>query len=541
MDITAILQSPPETLVPVGWVRDHLLPEPNPELVRFLLSIEVAGAYWAGVIRGEIAAPLAGAGRLAHGEFKEHQQPSRNMPKWREKYGEKGRSRVTVFTRPDESPYVYIEWWSDGKRKVRRLDIQGVPVTNPRVARLVALVAVNRLEASYTEDFWKAMPSLPEISADVSRILGIPEDRDRPVAPAASQPGTASGTVGELFSRWYSMQEANLKKKSIARRHWEEAFDSETVVAGLRPADVNETIKLVAKKKEWSVKTIANYASILVMAFTYARDQLQWKGPAPDLIKVPKVKIPDTGALTYEESEYQDLLDVVLRVITRMKTEQLDRIERRNVDTCLLAGGALSICGTIARRVEQVISTEVGSVERRKLVVEDNEINVLEFRFPLTSEKAERFQDADFTVAWISDLEHPKEYMILTALLDTKAVQESGLLFPSLPRIRSLDDSLPSASIAQNTIRRYLRQVETEAGVPSIKNRGFHGLKRLAATRCKTEEELELVALVSNTSMTMLERYHKKLGTFKNDHTRRTQLNSIRRQMGNGTETPAAP
>ena len=110
MDVRTLLDAPPETLVPVGWVREHILPEPDPVLVQYRLALQVASSYWAGVILGELPPPLARAGRIPHGERNDHREARRQMSKaWREKFGTKGVSRVTLFTRPGESPYIYIE------------------------------------------------------------------------------------------------------------------------------------------------------------------------------------------------------------------------------------------------------------------------------------------------------------------------------------------------------------------------------------------------------------------------------------------------
>lgn len=64
MNVVKLLSAPEESLVPVGWVRKHLVPEPDPSVVQLRVAIEVASEYWVGVMLGKLDLPLARAGRL---------------------------------------------------------------------------------------------------------------------------------------------------------------------------------------------------------------------------------------------------------------------------------------------------------------------------------------------------------------------------------------------------------------------------------------------------------------------------------------------
>ena len=159
------------------------------------------------------------------------------------------------------------------------------------------------------------------------------------------------------------------------------------------------------------------------------------------------------------------------------------------------------------------------------------EVEALEFRFPWSTEKAKEFKDAKHTIVRLNEVEHTLQFRIVNLLLQTRGVQESGLLFPSMPVGGTLGDKARSVSISQTSMRKYLRKVEDEAHVQSIPKRAYHGLKRLAVTRCESEEEMELIRRLSNTSREMVMSYHKRLGTFENQSTLKAQEESLRERL----------
>lgn len=541
MDVRALLEAPPETLVPVGWIREHLLPAPDPVLVRYRLALEVASLYWAGVIRGELPPPLAPAGRIAHGDGNDHHEAHPPMPNaWREKFGTKGVSRVTLFTRPGESPFIYIEWWRNGKRVTRRLECGGFPVDDVSVARALARETVQKLEDRAKEEFWMSMASKPDLVPEsVKRMLGIPSARPGTERAPTLQSGIEiaaqameSATVGDVFDRWLAVQDADLKAKGISAKQWKAALGHTTLLASVTSGDLLEKVRQTSAARGWSDKTRWNKIQHLSMAMKYARDHLNLKAPDPDSLPFSKPELPDTEDVTYSSEDFDILLRTALDIA---ETEgsgypgaSCDSSTALTPSQAILVAGALSICGTFGRRIDQTRKMTTAKIEKVKML---GKIRGLEFQFPRETEKGARFKDAKFTVATINEKQHPLQYRAVEILLGTRGVQTSGLLFPSVPWGKSIQDKLSRRSVTQDTLRTYLRKLERTSGVEEVEDRAFHGLKRLAATRCETEKELELLVLTSNTSIDTLKNYHKKLGTFSNEITRQAQEESLRRAI----------
>ena len=463
----------------------------------------------------------------------------------REKFGQKGVSRVTVYRRPrKESPFVYMEWWPNGKRVARRMEVEGVPVQDWEVARQLARRIVRRLEEQAARSVWEAVSgnsALPSFMTEgISEVLA-----KGPVLASAQVNSqmmavgisSTSGTMETLFERWLQAQEANIRMKGIAKRIWVETFGAKTIVGTLAPADVNEKVKEVAEEREWVTKTIVNRVAHLRMAIAFAQDQLEWKAPNPKQINIPETEDPDTMTLTYTDSEYNRLIDKALEILCTAETNetrhrQTDR-QTLSYSEVLLVAAALAIIGIAARRIGQTVRMTLDRVSHTTRL---QNVRALEFRFPRTTEKAKRHQDANWTLATVNELQHRREYQILMRLLNTPGVTSSGQLFPDISQGKSLLSKLGAGHISPAKMRKYLTKLETLAGVKSVDRRAFHGLKRYAVTRCKTEEELNLLSRVSNTSCPTLRRYHKKLGTFENRETRRAEDESLQRAIEEGDD-----
>ena len=550
LELAKLLSLPPETLIPVKWVREHLIPEPNPLLVQLGVAIEVASSYWAGVIEGEFPLPLSRPGRIKHDAQNINHAPVQDMArrKWTEKFGDKGRSRVTIFNRPKVSPFIYIEWWKDGRRLTRRLTVNGAPVPDEeearRVAREVARATVDKLEEKAKRDFWMSIAArpgdIPEAARELlSEFVSLP-----PSPPQVGSPGVEvaasvlrSGTVEALFDRWLESQKKDKKTKRIAARQWKEALGPSTVLKTLTPDVVNRKALALSRSKGWADKTLANRVRHLQMALEYARSYLEWEGPNPKRIEVPELELPDTEHLTYSATEYDAILQTALEVARSGPSanghEDVDSDAYPTACEALRVGAAVAITATFARRIEQTLSLTTTQVTKTKLL---GNVDALEFSFPRPTEKAKRFKDAKNTVATLNRVQHPLEYRIVESLLTCRGVETSGLLFPSVPHGSSLSDKLPPVRVTQDTMREYLLKVEAAAAVPSVPKRAYHGLKRFSATQCETPDDLQHLAKLSNTSESTLLRYHKKLGTFVNRNTRRSEEERLRAELEENNE-----
>ena len=549
MDLTTLLSAPAETLVPVGWIRQYLLPEPDPALVQLEVALEVASEYWAGVIRGQFRPPLARAGRLAHGESNgNHEHPHQMSRKpWRESFGQKGVSRVTIYNRPKASPFISIEWWENGRRRGRRLEVNGRPIPDGKpgrdVARRIARDTVDKLEGKAVADLCISLAGRPEAIPEEARRLLADLVSMPPVPPSPYSVGVAaaaatlnSGTVEELFDRWLEAQRNDRRLKAIAARQWKEALGGTTVLKTLTPAAVNERVRKLEKERQWSPKTTKNRVQHLRMALGFARSKLEWEAPNPDSVDVPEVGIPDTEELTYSPEEYDAILTTGYTVAeegpTAIVAGDVDPELHPTAAQALLVVAAFAIAGTLARRLDQVLELRTAEVRETTLIG----VEAFEFDFPRGTEKASAFKDSKKTVATINRVEHPLQYRILATLLRTRGVKTSGLLFPSVPNGKSLSDKLKSVRVDQDTMREYLRKLEPLAEVSSIPRRAFHGLKRFSATQCETMEELEHLAKVSNTDLESLLVYHKRLGTFINRDTRASEERKLKAALKRNAE-----
>ena len=499
----------PGALIPIEWVRRYLLPEPDPALVAFRVAVQVSADYWAGVIQGRFPVPYRQPTDRAHGGGDQILEPTPGMSKWRKKFGRKGVSRVTLYTRKN-SPFVYMEWWIGGRRQARRVTLEGIPIQDRRLAEEIALRTVERLESEARRDAWLALSSRPQgVSPEVLELLTDgPGNSEGLHAAARSELAVAtgsSGTVTEMFDRWMSIQDADMKGKRVSQKCWVHSLGPTTSVIQLTPDDINQAVKKTAEAKSWSPKSTHNRVQHLRMALTYAADDCGWTVPAASRVLLPDLEIPDTEHLTYSQEEYEAILRAAL--------------ERRELRLAV----AVAIGGTHGRRIEQTLHVEAIQVERTHL----NGVPAYRIMYARLTEKARAFKDAKYTVAHINQLQHPLEFQAIEALTGTKAVVHSGLLFPSIPIGKSIDNHVPRRRVTQNTMRKYLRKAEARAGIAEIGGRAFHGLKRLAATRCKTEEELRLVSRISNTDYETLLRYHKQRGTFENAATKEAEAQAL--------------
>ena len=528
LGLKKILAMPDEALVPIGWVREHLSQPVDSEVVAYRLQITVAGAYWAGVIRGEYHAPLARRGPTSHivpQLVSPDSQPT--MPKrWSDKFGTKGVSRVRIFSRPKVSPFIWMEWHTDGKRKTKRLTFRGSPlladsVEMRNVARDLARSCVETLEEDYKRAFFRSMArnsggirpearALLGLNAGAEAIPKPDEPRvDRGVRDAASI--TGSGTIGDMLDKWLSREKRDLRHKRSSTKNLKAAMGKDTVVSTLVPDDFDKGIDLMAQRREWKSSTRVRHQNHLRAALKFAKIKLGWDVPDWHRIEVDKRADGSTDHLTYTILEYEALIQKALR------------------EGDLRLAALVGICGRFGRRITQTLGISLSDCQR--IIMADG-VSAIEFTFHLEGEKAREFKDTPYTVAALNAVEHPLAYEAVDRLLETLGVRTSGQLFPSVQLSQSLDEKLPTTRVTYDTALRHLHELEEKADVTTVKNRGFHGLKRFAATYAETEEELRLIARLSNTSYEMLwKRYHKKRGAFVARATRKAQEESLSRRL----------
>ena len=529
VNLKEILAMPDEVLVPIGWVREHLSQPVDPEVVAYQLQITVAGAYWAGVMRGEYhPPPLAKRGPSSQllpqvGS----PAPQLAMPKrWSEKLGTKGVSRVRIFSRPRVSPYIFMEWYTDGTRKTKRLTFNGSPLLADsdemrRIARDIARACVKQLEDDYKWTVFRSMAhSVEGIHPEARALLGLgrgteplPKPNDRRLDPGIrdAAKATGSGTVGELLDRWASREKRDVRHKRTSVRNLKAAIGEDRLLSTLVPNEIDTAIDKMGRDRGWASSTKVRHQNHIRAALRFAKNKLAWQIPDWERVDVDKREDGDTAHLAYTLVEYEALIRTALR------------------EGDLRLAALIGICGRFGRRIDQTLSLTLADCRR---TVMGDEVPAIEFTFSIEGEKAKAFKDTPYTVAALNSVEHPYAYQAVDRLLQTKGVQTSGLLFPSLQFRLSLNDELSAVQLRYDTALKHFHALEERADVPVVANRGFHGLKRFAATYAENEEELRLIALLSNTDFEMLwKRYHKKRGEFVARATRRAQEESLARKV----------
>ena len=325
LDLKKILAMPDEALVPIGWVREYLTQPVDSEVVAYRLQITVSGAYWAGVIRGEYhPPPLARRGPTSHSVPQSvSPEPQPAMPqRWSEKFGTKGVSRVRIFSRPTVSPFIWMEWYTDGTRRTKRLTFEGSPLLAASdemrtIARDIARACVRELEEDYKVSFFRSMARSAEgIRPEARALLGLNAGAEPLPKPGEGRgdPGTrdaatatGSGTVGDLLDRWLSREKRDLRHKRCSVKNLKAGLGADRVLSTLVPDDIDGAIDLLGRRRGWASSTRVRHQSHMRAALKFAKTKLEWNVPDWDRIEVEKRADGDTDHLTYTILEYGPL------------------------------------------------------------------------------------------------------------------------------------------------------------------------------------------------------------------------------------------
>lgn len=338
---------------------------------------------------------------------------------WRYTAGEKGVNRVTVYERRD-SPVIQIEWWDDTGRNQKSLRTAiGEPVTD----RDLAIKICERAAAAQ-----KA-----KRNRRAAALLGLKESA-----------GGGGHTLQELTDRLWAVRSPSWSQKytqnqQTQRDFWLEKLGPETELLEITPAVVEGVVQQASAERGWSTRTQQAYLRFVVDAMHFARKKLRWIGEQDDLAGAVDLPKPKGRLPSYTTEEVVKLLDA-----------------SKEMDPRLWAAAEIAF-GT-GRRVSAVLALAVDDVGEDGRTV----------RFDAETDKA-----GQHGLAVLPETAQEA----LQALLDEPAVLRTGYLFPNF-----LDPERADGPIGYRSALNWLREAEEAAGIPHVKRRGWHALKKAFAT-----------------------------------------------------------
>lgn len=378
-------------------------------------------------------------------------KPPKNRPDnkhWSYVTGRRGYNRIRVYRDREGAP-IRIEWFDNAGRHREVLRTQdGTPVFNEDHA------------VEYAERAAKAQAKRREAIA-ARELLG-----QRP-----------RYTLGQLFealhrARESSWSEAYQRDQKRYRAFWEGELTKGVSLDRVTPAKVEHLARKAAEANGWSPRTEQSYLRYIVDAFYYASKKLKWIAPEQDLaaVEIPKAK---SKGVPYTDDETRKLVPATLKVDLR-------------------CAGMAAIAATTGRRLNAIRHRMLTDVARDDLPDRPR----MRIVFDPETDKAR-----DQGVSYIED---PNAIAIVEMLMQTPAVQATGLLFPS----GDLQRKTPAKRkpIRPEPLIDMLHEAERIAGVKEIKGRAYHGFKRWFAT---VAEDADAAARQSGTTRATLERIYR--------------------------------
>lgn len=481
MDISKILEAPADTLVPVGWVRKHFLPEPSPELLRYRLAVATAATWFAAVARGDLPATLWRRGPAARqGIVKATETPDAEMaPSFSKSIGERG-ARVRVFQRPG-SRFLYLEWWEEDRRiqKAIKCPLTGHGITNRQLAVDIATgfqiqraadLVRSRLEARREELVAEGLGDLlPPVAVEVPAGVQVYTDL---LVPEADDADLANIRLEEAWDHLASLPPTGDSKHSTLgeigdfrqARNGSVKFLGNPRLRDLTQADVYRYEKHL--REEYSPNTARKRTHVyLRMLFEHFEPLV----PSIRDLKIQKVKGDRRRGGRYLQSETERLENHLHEI----HPDAAD-VFRAMLEHGWRIGMARQIEGRELRfgRTASGEDVAIASVDIRKV--------------KQTSDVLAAFDKGDET--WSFLVTDPRT---IRALRIRKERFGDGPLFPGEKGGFRDDD----------WYRDELERLEVAAGVPRVKGRSTHALKREFASRSKGRVDREATSRTSTATL----------------------------------------
>jgi len=343
---------------------------------------------------------------------------------FRKSYGRKGVSRFALLERAKDGP-LYIESYNKrGEQQPRRALHKWLEIRTP-----IYKADADRIAVKLTEGL-----ELKGRTTNLRLLLGLKENV----------------TFGELLDRYHEMNEPGWSETSIPtyrsqKRWWLQQIHPDTSIFDLctMVPEIERMVEVAADEDEWSPRTQEKYLKYLQTAVEWGRKKKKYITEEQNLSALD-IPSPDSQGVAYELAEVFDLLNVA------------HRVDLRCAVACHIAFKGL-------RRIRAIRLLTVADVQRG-----DDGVML---DFGRKTDKAGKQGSAA--------LVDQAALTVLDLLLQSPAVQASGLLFPD----GDLRDPNPQrAPIRYEMMREKLEEAERLAGVTHVRGRLYHGFKRAGAT-----------------------------------------------------------
>ncbi|HSH44402.1 MAG TPA: hypothetical protein VK966_00965, partial [Longimicrobiales bacterium] len=281
-------------------------------------------------------------------------------------------------------------------------------------------------------------------------------------------------TLAQLLDRLHAdkggdWSKSHAKGQERFRKFWLRAMGGQASLTDISPALVERAARAEASKRGWKARTQESYLRYIVDAFYYAQHRLKWITEPHNL-----------SAVQFPRGEQESLA---------YTTDQLQAILEHAPDVDLRAAGVGWIAANTGRRLNAIRTLKASTLRQG-----DGHSVIT---FPGRTDKARKTGEA----VLVGEAER-----VLGLLAQSRAVQATGLLFPS----GDLSSEKPRARrpISREDLLDWWHDAERAAGVPVVKGRGYHGIKRWFATAM---EDVGAAEKQSGTSRAML------LGRYRQD------------------------
>lgn len=272
-----------------------------------------------------------------------------------------------------------------------------------------------------------------------------------------------SRTLEELTHRYHkdlteSWSASHRRHQEALRDWWKARLGPGTIIYQVTEADVEREVRKGAKARDWSPRTEQKYLRYIMALFRYAHRKLRWIKEEHSLSGI-EVPTPSRGGPSYSREE------LVRRMLPAAP----------GVDTRVSA--ALEVAYDTQARSKAILHLQV------------DDLDGFELTFRALHDKAGKQR-----VAVLS----PSARRALERLIEER--QPTRWLFEEDGKRMSYDHLLA-----------LLREVEEAAGVPYVKGRGWHAVKRRAVTDARQAVgDMGAVSKQSGTLTSTLERVYEQ-------------------------------
>lgn len=258
------------------------------------------------------------------------------------------------------------------------------------------------------------------------------------------------------------------------RRFWLQHVGKDTPLHKVNRMPLEAMVQKEAEKKDWSPRTQRALIRYLKDAFTFGRERLKILEERHDLSAI-QMPAADPQKRFYSDAEAPKLVSHLGKVDPRAG----------------LVGEAYLQAG---RRVSATRNLRVDDVTLTELESERGKIRAAVVTWGRKTDKARKTSAAPLTGPAVDLIEE---------LLQKPLVQSSGLLLPHGDLDEPNEDAKPVRLEVLNT---WLHEAEAEAGIPHVKNRGYHGLKHRFATKAGSDRRM--ASLLSGTTEEVIQHHY---------------------------------